>query len=421
MKSLKYARPNALLVSLLLIFLTLTSAAIIYTTAQNITAVRSLALQSLSATAFSLSSSVESLLREQRGTLDRELREILADRVVAYGLIAGKDGVIQFHTNAGLIGNRIEESFLERWFMSEKTVGRMITLQTGQSAYEYNYIFLSPEGMPRLLRLVLHTVFADQIVSKAQQMWWAVGIILFLLWGLAVLVWNILLRYFRVQEDFQRRENVAMIGQMTGVLAHEIRNALAGVRGYTQWVEEKMEDSDPRKTGITMALQGTERIESLVSELLLFSREEQYCIDSVNPTELIKMAISSMPPWGGNVEIHSESGVIVKADKEKLLRVLLNGVQNAFQAMGTEGSLHISLRKDGHWGYIEIDDTGSGIDESELPSLFTPFYTTKTNGTGLGLAYSKKVVEGMGGRISLSNRNDKPGAVLTIRLSIAEE
>jgi signal transduction histidine kinase len=79
------------------------------------------------------------------------------------------------------------------------------------------------------------------------------------------------------------------------------------------------------------------------------------------------------------------------------------------------------LRKDGHWGYIEIDDTGSGVDESELPSLFTPFYTTKTNGTGLGLAYSKKVVEGMGGRISLSNRNDKSGAVLTIRLSIAEE
>jgi signal transduction histidine kinase len=202
-------------------------------------------------------------------------------------------------------------------------------------------------------------------------MWWAVGIILFLLWGLAGLGWNILLRYLRVRDDFQRRENVAMIGQMTGVLAHEIRNVLAGVRGYTQWVEEKMEDSDPRKTGITMALQGTERIESLVNELLLFSREERYAIDSVDAVELIRMAQSSMTPWEGNVEVHGKERVFVKADKEKLLRVMLNGIQNAVQAMGNEGGLQISLHKDGYWGYIEIRDTGPGIEESQLSRLFT--------------------------------------------------
>lgn len=421
MELLKFTRPHALVIALLFVFIIVTSAAIIYTTGQNIASVKSLALQSLYATAFSLSSSAEGLLREQSRISERELREILADRVVAYALITGKDGVIQFHTNPGLVGKSLVDPMLERLLVSEKNVGRMITLQTGQSAYEYNYIFLNQDGTPRLFRLVLHTVIADLIVTKAHRMWWAVGIILFLLWGLAGLVWNILLRYLRVRDDFQRRENVAMIGQMTGVLAHEIRNALAGVRGYTQWVEEKMEDSDPRKTGITMALQGTERIESLVNELLLFSREEQYAIDSVDAVELIRMALSSMTPWEGNVEVHGEERVFVKADKEKLLRVMLNGIQNAVQAMGTEGDLHISLHKDGHLGYIEIRDTGPGIEESQLSRLFTPFYTTKTNGTGLGLVYSKKVVEGMGGRISLSNRNDTTGAVLTICLLLVEE
>jgi signal transduction histidine kinase len=421
MELLKFTRPHALVIVVLFVFLIVTSASIIYTTAQNIAAVKNLALQSLNATAFSLSSSAEGLLREQSRISERELREILTDRVVAYALITEKGGVIQFHTNPGLIGKSLEDPTLETFFMSKKATGTMINLQTGQSAYEYNYIFHNQDGTPKLLRLVLYTVVVDQIVSKAQRMWWAVGIILFLLWSLAGLVWNILLRYLRVRDDFQRRENVAMIGQMTGVLAHEIRNALAGVRGYTQWVEEKMEDSDPRKTGITMALQGTERIESLVNELLLYSREEQYVINSVDAVELIRMALSSMTPWEGNVEIDGEARVLVRADKEKLLRVLLNGIQNAVQAVETEGDLHISLRKDSHWGYIEISDTGPGIEDSQLSLLFTPFYTTKTNGTGLGLAYSRKVVEGMGGRISLSNRNDKAGAVLTIRLLIMEE
>jgi signal transduction histidine kinase len=378
-------------------------------------------LQSLNATAFSLASSAENLVREQKRTSERELREIFADRVVAYALIAGKDGVIQFHTNPGLIGKNLEESTLEMFFMSKKAAGTMINLQTGQSAYEYNYIFLNQDGTPRLLRLVLYTVVVDQIVAKAQQMWWAVGVVLILLWGLTVLAWIVLLRYLRARDDFQRRENVAMIGQMTGVLAHEIRNALAGVRGYTQWVEEKMEDSDPRKTGITMALQGTERIELLVNDLLLFSREEQYTLVSVDASEIIRTALYSITPWEGNIEIHDKPSMSVRADKEKLLRVLLNGIQNAIQAMGADGGLHISLHKDGQWAAIEICDTGPGVEESNHSRLFTPFYTTKMNGTGLGLAYSKKVIEGMGGRISLANRQDKSGAVLTICLARVEE
>ena len=376
MEPFRLARPHFLIILILLIFLVITSVAIIYTTGQNIVSVKNLALQSLNATAFSLSSSAEGLLREHRRTSELELKELLADRVVAYALIAEKDGVMNFHTNRGLIGERLDDPMLERLIMSEKPMGRMITLQTGQPAYEYNYMFLGYDGMPKLLRLVLHTVVAEQIVAKAQRMWWAVGIILFLLWGLAILGWNVLLRYIRVRDDFQRREHVAMIGQMTGVLAHEIRNALAGVRGYTQWVEEKMDDSDPRKTGLTMALQGTDRIDSLVNELLLFSREEQYTFAPVDACEIVSLALSSMMPWEGNVEIHGEASVLVKADKEKLLRVLLNGIQNAIQAMGVEGNLKISLHNEGSWGVIEIYDTGPGVDKLQLPLLFTPFYTT---------------------------------------------
>lgn len=406
----------------LLLFLLLSSGAVIYTTAQNVRSVKNLALQSLGVTAFSLSSSVEAVFQKPGGTSGGALRGVLGDRIVAYGLIAGRDGIIQFHTNPALIGRRLDEPLLDEWFLSEKTVGRMVMLQTGQSAYEYNHLFPSHDGSPRLLRLVLHTAVADQIVGKAQRMWWAVGIILFCLWGLAGFVGIIFHRYLRIQEDFRRRENVAMIGQMTGVLAHEIRNALAGVRGYTQWVEEKTSEDDPRKAGLAMALKGTERIESLINDLLLFSREEKYTMETVELTGLIKMILNSISPsWGGTMKVDGGPGIVVKTDREKLHRVILNGVQNAIQAMGSEGSLHVVVRNQGPWAEIEMRDTGPGIDDVQMPHLFTPFYTTKTNGTGLGLAYSRKVVEGMGGSIDLFNRHDGPGAVLTIRLVRAKD
>jgi signal transduction histidine kinase len=108
------------------------------------------------------------------------------------------------------------------------------------------------------------------------------------------------------------------------------------------------------------------------------------------------------------------------ADPDKLRRVLLNGVRNAIQAMGGAGVLKVTAQSEGHRLVIRIEDTGPGIPASELSRLFTPFHTTKTDGTGLGLAYSKKVIEGMKGGIELSNR-DEGGAVLAIHLPIPGE
>jgi signal transduction histidine kinase len=182
-------------------------------------------------------------------------------------------------------------------------------------------------------------------------------------------------------------------------------------------VDEKLEPPDPKKTGLAGVLRGAERIESLVRELLLFSREETFKLEKLDPIPLLNDAVESAgSSWGGKVELEKETGTLVKADEEKLRRVFLNGVQNAIQAMGEEGTLRVSVRRAGRWIKVRMEDTGPGIPEAEMARLFTPFHTTKTDGTGLGLAYSKKVVEGMGGRISLQNRDRKRGAVLSVQL-----
>jgi signal transduction histidine kinase len=407
--------------AVLFTFLLLSSGAILYATGLNARTAQTLAESSLESTALALSTSAETALREGGIRAEGEIREILSDRVVAYALIAGESGTVHFHTNPVLVGTKLKETGLKEWLRSGRTYGRRIRLGTGLPAYEFNYLIRSPDGKTEILRLVLHTTQADRILSDARKMWWTVGAVLLLLWAVGIALERVLTRHLRLQAEAERRERLALIGQMTATLAHEIRNALGSVKGYTQWVEEKIEEEDPRKKALGIVLRGTERIESLVNDLLLFSREENYSIEPVDPAPLLKETVAAEASgWAGEIEVKTVHGMRALADPDKLRRVLLNGVRNAIQSMGETGVLKIITRPEGHRLVIRIEDSGPGIPPAELTRLFSPFHTTKTDGTGLGLAYSKKVIEGMEGGIELSNR-EEGGAVLAIHLPIPGE
>jgi signal transduction histidine kinase len=412
-------RPGAVALfrSILFLFLLLSSTAILYGTALNIRAVRDLAETSMESTALALSTSAESALRSGGSRAEGEARNILSDRVVAYAMVAREDGTIVLHTNPGMVGGNIREAGLGEWLRSGKTFGRRIVLGTGLPAYEFNYLLHGRDEEPEILRLVLHTTRVDRILSDARRMWWIVGGVLVLLWAVGIALDRMFARHLRLEAQVERRERLALIGQMTATLSHEIRNALGSIKGFAQWVDERVETADPKKKGLAAVLQGTMRIESLVNDLLLFSREETY---SVEPVDVGTLAHESMAGeisgWKGEVELDPGKGTAVLADPEKLRRVLANGIRNAIQSMGERGHLRIVVRTDDRGVEIRIEDSGPGIPESEMPRLFTPFHTTKADGTGLGLAYSKKTVEGMNGEIDLTNRQETAGAVLTILL-----
>jgi signal transduction histidine kinase len=162
-------------------------------------------------------------------------------------------------------------------------------------------------------------------------------------------------------------------------------------------------------------LLGVARIETLVGDLLRYSRDERYEIADVDPAPLLRAAA---PPagWPGRVELELEPGLRILADREKVEGVLANAVANAVESMGGAGLLRLGLHRRGDLVALTVEDSGSGLPSAALPKLFTPFYTTKATGTGLGLAYAKKVVEGMGGTIDLKNRGDEAGAILTVLL-----
>ncbi len=402
-------------------FLLLSSGAILYTTAQNIRMAESLADQALESTALSLSTSAEMELRAGHGWTGDHIRQLFSDRVVAYALIAHEDGKILFHTNPYLVGSVLAEKGLDEWLKSGKAFGERITLKTGLPAFQFNFSLHRPDGQAELLRLVLHTTPADRIITRTQRMWWTVGLVLAVLWTLGILFERMFLRQLRLREELDKRERMALVGQMTAVLAHEIRNALGGIKGYAQWIGEKMDPADPKKAGVGFVLKGTDRIESLVNDLLLYSRDETYEVISLEPDPLIREALDQEAHfWEGQVDLSVEPGTAFRGDREKMTRALSNGIQNALQSMGKDGTLRLSVRSEGRWVEIRIEDSGPGIPKEELPLLFVPFHTTKTSGTGLGLAYSKKIIEGMGGTITLFNRPEGPGACLSIRLLRAE-
>jgi signal transduction histidine kinase len=248
-------------------------------------------------------------------------------------------------------------------------------------------------------------------------MWWIVSSMLLFLWLVGIALERVFTRYLKIQGKLEKQERFTLIGQMTAVLTHEIRNALGGVKGFSQWIAEKMDDKDERKSAVLAVIKGTQRIESLVNDLLLFSRDEVYNISNVILQPIAQEVLQSFSlSWKGKYEVDIDSDCRILADSVKLYRVLLNGVKNSIEAMGDGGLLKMSATLNRRKVIITISDTGKGVSKNDMQRIFTPFFTTKINGTGLGLAYSRKVIEGMGGTIELCNKTDGLGAELRISL-----
>ncbi|MBI5441410.1 MAG: hypothetical protein HY900_09395 [Deltaproteobacteria bacterium] len=402
----------------LAVALALSSAGILFATWQSLATARELGDRALESAARALSASVENALRA--GKSEAEVRSILSDRVVAYALIAGPDGTIRFHVNRELVGTRLPATGPNSRDRPEPPVGRTVTLGVGTPAYQYDYPLRGPDGSSETLRIVLHLGAVDRLGVQSRRLWLIVGGVLSLLAGAGLTLDRMLTRLVALRDRMERQERLSLVGQLTATLAHEIRNALWGVKGYAQWLDEKLPAESPGKADVASILQGTGRIENLVDGLLRYARDETYRLEAVRLAPLVDEAVSTAASgWAGTLTVDVAETAAAWADREKLLRVLVNGIRNALQAMSGEGRLTITGASTGGTAWIRLEDTGAGFPPEAAAKLFTPFYTTKTDGTGLGLAYSRKVLEGMKGMIQLDN--GARGAILTLRLPRAKD
>ncbi len=206
---------------------------------------------------------------------------------------------------------------------------------------------------------------------------------------------------------------------MIGSIAHEIKNPLGGIKGAAQLLLEKELDAPPEEY-VHLIIRETDRLNSILHDYLTICRKPSF--GAVNIHEVVEKALHIM-----DVPIRKAGIVLkrfydpslpqVKGDEAKLLQVFLNIVKNAIESMKKGGRIEIStypstesVREGGRtkrWALISIRDTGRGIAEGDLRKIFIPFYTRKKDGTGIGLALSKKIIKDHGGRITVKSQEGK--------------
>ncbi|MBI1321474.1 MAG: PAS domain S-box protein [Candidatus Hydrogenedens sp.] len=219
-----------------------------------------------------------------------------------------------------------------------------------------------------------------------------------------------------LREQVRQVDRLAAIGEMAASVAHEIRNPLGGIRGFAAFLREDTPEADPRRRWVDKIDEGARSLERVVNELLEYTRPVEIDLKPVPCSDLVTAAIAY---WDTPGDLRIEQAIPelrVWADAEKLRQVLLNILINAGQSFGgAEGTVRITASDAGDSVEIAIADSGCGIEEGDLERIFSPFFTTKEKGTGLGLAVCQKIVEAHGGKLNVSS---VPGEGTTMRLRL---
>jgi signal transduction histidine kinase len=230
----------------------------------------------------------------------------------------------------------------------------------------------------------------------------------------------------QLREALALKRNLESLGEMSAGLAHEFKNALATLHGYAQLLQT-IEQDERGRSAATALLHEVRSLSQMVTAFLNFARPQPLQLSEVAPRELLAECAAELQLFYDERRVaFSVAGEFadVRADELLLRQALLNLLRNAAEAIDDEREsrrvdVRASLERDdaGHsWQVISVEDTGTGISESELQRIFIPFFTTKAKGHGIGLALAHRVVTQHGGTLTAANRRDAQGAVFTLRL-----
>lgn len=227
-------------------------------------------------------------------------------------------------------------------------------------------------------------------------------------------------RLIVVEEQLRRAEKLSTLGEMAAVLAHEIRNPLGSIRGTAEILKDDYRPGDPKHEFIEIQIKETERLNRVVEDFLRMSRQQPVELRDCSLREELETIVTlvARDAHDRGIFLRLEQGAeqgIIRGDGEKLRQAFLNIVINALQATPSGGTVSIVLEK-GETGFeVSFHDSGSGVTSDNLQRIFEPFYTTKPDGTGLGLAVTRKIIEGHGGILAIESEVCK-GTTVTVTL-----
>ena len=242
----------------------------------------------------------------------------------------------------------------------------------------------------------------------------------------AVEVFNDLTEVKRLEAQVQRMHTLAALGEMAATVAHEIRNPLGGIAGFATLLERDLAADDPRRRLARKITEGVARLNRIVSSLLSYTRPLTLNTRPVNIVEVVEEATAffeiDLERRHENISLQRLYPALpldCAIDPEQFQQVILNLLHNATQAMSPRGgTITIGLvthTPDPAQIRLTVRDQGMGMSSEVQQKLFTPFFTTKEDGTGLGLVTSKKIIEAHGGLITVESEPGK-GTCFTVSI-----
>ncbi|MCC7044755.1 MAG: PAS domain S-box protein [Acidobacteria bacterium] len=223
----------------------------------------------------------------------------------------------------------------------------------------------------------------------------------------------------RNEERLREQATLASLGEMAAVVAHEVRNPLAGIRGGVQVLASYLPPhAIDAHEFIREIVTRIDSLNAAISDLLEFARLREPKLVPIDVAVLLSDVVKSLryDPGLEGIAWQVEtacSPASVKADVDQLRLLFTNLAINAAQSAGASGHVWLTARPDGQRCIVEVSDDGPGVPPAVRDRVFEPFFTTKHRGTGLGLPTAKRIVEAHGGEISLVER---PGRGTTARV-----
>jgi signal transduction histidine kinase len=223
-------------------------------------------------------------------------------------------------------------------------------------------------------------------------------------------------------KEWLRKQQMEIIGRMAMRSSHELKNCLVSIRTFTQLFPEKYADEQFRKDFYEVVSKEVERLNALVEKLLFFAQGVHLRLSEEKVTDVISEALSLFSPdTMKHVQLHKAFGhnqPTLWLDRQQMLVVFHNIVQNSLQAMGNRGKLVIVTEDHPHAEYAEgvlairFMDSGRGAGLKDMEEAFEPFFSTRARGIGLGLTIARRIVEEHGGTIRMDSHKGKGTEVI---------
>ena len=228
-----------------------------------------------------------------------------------------------------------------------------------------------------------------------------------------------------LQEQVARSERLAAAGQLVAEITHEIKNPLVMIGGFARQLVRSIPD-EKSQSKLKIIAEEVQRLEQLILELREVYRPKSLTFEPLNLMQLLEEIyfLSREDCEKGNIQIRllkMKRPIRIEGDPEKLKQVFLNLIRNAMEAMEKGGSLIIKPKVLKDKVEISIEDTGRGISQKDQEKLFTPFFTTKSKGTGLGLCVSKRIIEDHPGSTLRVDSVEGQGTIVKITLPLYQK